>query len=89
MVVVLEGGSAITVEPWIDSVEGLVMAWYPGMEGGTALGQLLFGDANFEGRLPLSIPVALEDLPPFDHVSHAVTYEYLHGYRHLDANATV
>jgi beta-glucosidase len=86
VVVVMEGGSAITVEGWIDSVEGLVMAWYPGMEGGTALGQLLFGDANFEGRLPISVPVNLADLPPFDHVSDAVTYDYLHGYRHLDAN---
>ena len=87
-IVVLEGGSAIRVDPWVDSVPGLVMAWYPGMEGGTALGQLLFGDANFAGRLPLSIPVDDADLVPFDHVSTAVTYDYWHGYRHLDREGT-
>jgi beta-glucosidase len=82
-IVVLEAGSALTVEPWGDTVPAIVMAWYPGMEGGAAVGELLFGEQNFSGRLPLSVPVALTDLPPFDHVSSAVTYDYWHGYRHL------
>ena len=51
MVVVLEGGSVIDM-PWLANVPAVVMAWYPGMVGGTALGQLLFGDANFSGKLP-------------------------------------
>jgi len=51
-VVVLEAGGPIETEAWLDAVDGLVMAWYPGMEGGTALGELLFGDANFSGKLP-------------------------------------
>lgn len=83
-VVVLEGGSAITVEPWVDAVQAVVMAWYPGMEGGTALGRLLFGQDNFAGRLPFSVPVDESHLPEFDHTSVAVTYDYFHGYRHLD-----
>ena len=83
-VVVLEGGSAITVESWVDAVGAVVMAWYPGMEGGTALGRLLFGLDNFAGRLPFSVPVEEADLPEFDHTSFAVTYDYFHGYRHLD-----
>ncbi len=87
-IVVIQAGSAIVVDPWIDAVPGLVMAWYPGMQGGTALGQLLFGDANFEGRMPLTIPVNEADLPVFDAVSHEVTYDYWHGYRHLDHTNT-
>ena len=87
-IVVVEGGSAIRMDPWYAEVEGIVMAWYPGMEGGTALGQLLWGDVDFSGRLPLSIPVADADLPEFDHVSHEVTYDYFHGYRHLDHEGT-
>lgn len=83
-IVVLEGGSAIRVSEWVDEVAGLVMAWYPGMEGGTALGELLFGEADFEGHLPLSIPVNDADLPDFDHTSTAVTVDDFHGYRHLD-----
>ncbi|MCA9627763.1 MAG: glycoside hydrolase family 3 protein, partial [Myxococcales bacterium] len=45
-IVVLEGGSAITVAGWVDRVDGLVMAWYGGMKGGTALGELLWGDLS-------------------------------------------
>lgn len=87
-VVVIEAGSAIRVDPWVDDVAGLVLAFYPGMEGGTALGQLLFGDVPFSGRLPFAVPVADADLPAFDHVSHEVTYDRWHGYRHLDRQGT-
>jgi beta-glucosidase len=83
-IVVLEGGSAITVEGWVDDVEAVVMAWYPGMEGGTALAELLFGDANFSGKLPVTVPVSEDQLPEFDNESLVVTYDYFHGYRHMD-----
>jgi beta-glucosidase len=83
-VVVLEGGSAITVESWIDDVEALLMAWYPGMEGGNAIGDVIFGDVNPSGKLPLTFPQLEADLPPFDNVSLEVTYDYYHGYRLLD-----
>ncbi|MEO8000340.1 MAG: glycoside hydrolase family 3 C-terminal domain-containing protein, partial [Arenimonas sp.] len=55
MVVVLEGGSVIDM-PWLDQVPAVVMAWYPGMSGGRALGELLFGDASFSGKLPITWP---------------------------------
>ena len=83
-IVVLEGGSAITVDEWVDEVPAILMAWYPGMEGGHAIAEILFGDIAPSGRLPLSIPRALSDLPPFDHVSLAVDYGFFHGYRHLN-----
>lgn len=88
MVVVLYGGGTIVVSDWVEDVDALVLAFYPGSQGGHALAEVLFGDAGPTGRLPFSVPVAEADLVEFDHVSLAVTYGYLHGYRHLDANDT-
>ncbi|MBL8744607.1 MAG: glycoside hydrolase family 3 C-terminal domain-containing protein, partial [Myxococcales bacterium] len=87
-IVVLEGGSAIVVRPWIDDVDALLMAWYPGMQGGHAIADVLFGDVAPSGRLPISFPRAEADLPPFDHTSLEVEYGFLHGYRYLDANGS-
>ncbi len=83
-IVVLEGGSAITMGDWLPDVEALLMAWYPGQMGGHAIADLLFGDANPSGKLPLTIPKSVDDLPPFDAESSSVTYSYFHGYRHID-----
>jgi beta-glucosidase len=84
-IVVLEGGSAIVVRPWVDAVEALVMAWYPGQEGGHAIADVLFGDVCPSGKLPLTIPRAASDLPPFVNDQATVTYGFLHGYRWVDA----
>jgi beta-glucosidase len=86
-IVVLEGSGALTM-PWLDQVAAVLMAWYPGQEGGTAIGEVLFGDVVPSGRLPVAFPVAEADLPPFENTSTAVTYGYLHGYRWLDAHGT-
>jgi beta-glucosidase len=56
-VVVLVGGSAITMSNWINDVDGILLAWYPGENGGHALADVLFGDANPAGRLPITFPV--------------------------------
>lgn len=87
-IVVLEGGGPLLTEGWITDTDAVLMAWYPGMQGGLAIADLLFGDAEPAGRLPASVPVAEADLPEFDNVSESVEYGYLHGYRHLDANGT-
>jgi beta-glucosidase len=66
-VVVLVGGSAITM-PWLDAVGAVLMAWYPGEQGGNALADILLGDANPSGRLPITFPVAEGQLPlSYDH----------------------
>ncbi len=83
-VVVLIGGSAITVGEWEDAAAAIVMAWYPGMEGGAALARVLFGEANPAGRLPFAVPAREADLPAFDHESEEVRYDYFHGYEYLD-----
>lgn len=63
VVVVLIGGSAITMRNWLGDVQGVVDAWYPGEEGGNAVAAILFGDANPAGRLPISFPLSEAQLP--------------------------
>ena len=85
-IVVLEGGGAITVGDWLSDADALLMVWYPGQMGGHAIADLLFGVANPSGKLPLTFPTGLDQLPPFDNTSLDVTYDYFHGYRYLDRN---
>jgi beta-glucosidase len=61
-VVVVNSGSAVTM-PWAGNVRGIVESWYPGQEYGTAIAGLLFGDANFSGKLPVTFPQSLADVP--------------------------
>jgi beta-glucosidase len=61
-IVVLETGGPVLM-PWIDQVAGILEVWYPGSFGGAAIGNLLFGDANPEGRLPITFPRQEADLP--------------------------
>jgi beta-glucosidase len=68
VIVVLIGGSAITMRNWIDSVSAVLMAWYPGAEGGNAISDVLFGDADPAGRLPITLPITEGQLPLYyDH----------------------
>jgi beta-glucosidase len=61
-IVVLETGTAVTM-PWIDKVAGVVEAWYAGSSGHKALANVLVGDVNPAGKLPLSFPKSEADLP--------------------------
>jgi len=61
-IVVLVGGSAVTM-PWLDAVGAVLMAWYPGEEGGHAVADVLLGDVNPSGRLPISFPLEEGQLP--------------------------
>ncbi|MBT9485796.1 glycoside hydrolase family 3 C-terminal domain-containing protein [Sediminibacterium sp.] len=63
IVVLLVGGSAITMQKWIDKVNGVMMVWYPGEEGGNAIAALLYGDENPAGRLPITFPQTEGQLP--------------------------
>jgi beta-glucosidase len=84
-IVVMEASGPITMEAWKGSADAIVMAWYPGMEGGNALGELIFGDHNFSGKLIQTWPIALEDEPLFGNHQDETKFEYFHGYRHFDA----
>jgi beta-glucosidase len=61
-VVVLVGGSAITM-PWLERADAVLHAWYPGEAGGDAIADVIFGDVNPAGRLPVTFPVAEGQLP--------------------------
>lgn len=83
-IVVLMGGSAILTTAWQDDVAAIVMAWYPGMEGGHALADVLLGTTSPVGRLPFSWPADAAHLPPFDPDATSVVYDLWHGYRLVD-----
>jgi beta-glucosidase len=65
-IVVMTSGGSVDMNSWIDRVPALVQAWYPGQEGGTALTEILFGDVNPSGRLPVSFERRWEDNPVHD-----------------------
>jgi beta-glucosidase len=66
-IVVLETGGAVLM-PWIDKVGAVVEAWYPGIRGSEAIANLLFGDVNPSGKLPLTFPRSEADLPHPVHI---------------------
>lgn len=80
VVLVLLGGSAIAVT-WADAhVPAILQAWYPGAAGGVALAEVLFGDTNPSGRLPVTVYKSTADLPPFsDYAMANRTYRYFGG----------
>ncbi|HEX6310235.1 MAG TPA: glycoside hydrolase family 3 C-terminal domain-containing protein, partial [Acidimicrobiia bacterium] len=91
-VVVLNTGSAVAM-PWIDDVAAVVEAWYPGQEYGSAIASVLFGDVNPSGKLPVTFPRGLADVPasrPEQWPGTGGMVDYaeglLVGYRWYDAN---
>jgi len=90
-IVVLTGGGNVDMTRWIDKVAGLLHAWYPGQEGGTALAQILFGEYNPSGKLPASFERRWEDNATFKsyypqkgdkHIEYSEGVFV--GYRHFD-----
>ncbi|KAF8964639.1 glycoside hydrolase family 3 protein [Flammula alnicola] len=63
-VVCIQAGSAVSM-PWIEEVGGLLQTWYSGNEAGNAIADVLFGAVNPSGRLPLTLPVRMEDIPAY------------------------
>ena len=80
MVLVLLNGSALAVEWARDHFPAIVEAWYPGQAGGTAIADVLFGDYNPAGRLPVTFYKSADQLPPFeDYDMKGRTYRYFQG----------
>jgi beta-glucosidase len=82
VILVLVNGSALAVN-WADAnLPAILEAWYPGQAGGAALAEVLFGDYNPAGRLPVTFYKSVEDLPPFVDYRIAAggrTYRYFRG----------
>jgi len=80
VIVVLMNGGSLSLPAYALKASALMEAWYPGEEGGSALADILFGDINPSGRLPLTFYKSLEDLPPFEEYSMKNrTYRYFRG----------
>lgn len=79
LIVVLNSGSMVDVSPWIEKADAILAAWYPGEEGGNAIADVLSGDVNPSGKLPLTYYSLGKPLPPFDDfdISKGRTYQYL------------
>jgi len=78
LIVILTGGSPIDMREICQLADVVILTWYPGQEGGEALGNLLFGDAQFSGRLPMTFPEDVKKLPAFDdYTMQGRTYKYM------------
>jgi beta-glucosidase len=83
-VVVVVGGGTIVLDPWDAAAGAVLLAWYPGMEGGRAIADVLLGDVEPGGRLPVAIPRRRADLPTVDWRARRVRYPRWWGQPALD-----
>ena len=89
VIVVIVSGSAIMVEGWHNQVGAIMQTFYSGMEGGTALAKLLFGDVSPSGKLPFTVARQLVDYPFFDKDADQITYDHWHGYSKFDRDGLI
>ncbi len=88
IIVVLNNGAPVLTEGWSTSVPALLEAWFPGEEGGTAVADVVFGDVNPSGKLPMTFLKRWEDSPAFGNFPGKSSVDYAEGiyvgYRHFD-----
>ena len=78
IIVVMTGGSPITMPEVEELADAILWVWYPGQEGGAAIGDVLFGDVNPSGRLPITFPRSVDQLPAYeDYSMEGRTYKYM------------
>ena len=95
-IIVLNAGGNVDMQQWISKIKGLLMAWYPGQEGGTAIAEILAGDVNPSGKLPATFEKRWKENPCYnsyyentDKKSHVEYKEGIFiGYRGYDKNKT-
>jgi beta-glucosidase len=80
VIVILVAGSAVMVESWHMKANAILQTFYSGMEGGTALARMLFGDVSPSGKLPFTVARDARHYPFFDKNAAEITYDLFHGY---------
>jgi beta-glucosidase len=85
LIAVLQSGGIVTLEQCLDSIKGLVYAFYPGQEGGNAIADILFGVANPSGKLPVTMPRTDDQLPAWDDLDFSGDVVDGFGYRRFDS----
>jgi beta-glucosidase len=90
-IIILIGGGPVDMRNWANKAKAIVYAGYPGMEGGTAIAKILFGEVNPSGKLPFTFPQKLDDVPAhklgeFPGNGKTVSYndDIFVGYRYFD-----
>ncbi len=80
IIVVITGGSAMAIPEIDELADAILFAWYPGEQGGNAVADIIFGNVNPSGRLPVTFYTSTTDLPDFeDYNMEERTYKYFHG----------
>lgn len=87
-IVVIVSGSAILTVDWGDDVAAILQTFYSGMEGGTALARLLYGEVSPSGKLPFTVANDESEYPFFDKDADEIDYGPLHGYTLMEKNQT-
>ncbi len=78
LVVVVMGGSPIALEEVHELADAVVMAWYPGEQGGNAIADVIFGKVSPSGKLPVTFPKSIDQLPAYeDYSMNGRTYKYM------------
>ena len=85
IIVVIESGGIVSLAKSIDNIKGLLYAFYPGQEGGNAIADILFGDVNPSGKLPVTMPQDDDQLPDWEDLDFSGDVVDGFGYRRFDS----
>ena len=85
LIVVLESGGIVALEDCFDDIKGLIYGFYPGQEGGNAIADILFGDVNPGGKLPVTMPRNDDQLPAWNDLDFTNDVVDGFGYRRFDS----
>jgi beta-glucosidase len=85
VIVVLESGGIVALEQCFDNIKGLIYAFYPGQEGGNAIADILLGEVNPSGKLPVTMPRTDDQLPAWDDLDFTGDVVDGVGYRRFDS----